>query len=561
MNSQIHRALKPGAIFTQRVTQYPTVSEQRIDLLRNWVISSDQNWFKSIYDGGGAFARWSDMGKICGMPADEISRALDELTFYAKLLHSGSTSSVRLSPVKNVWFGDTLVDAETSLMFAQWAAEALDEDGSKVTGNGYHVSGLVDPLSYPLDYSCAYLFVNPTRSPEESLTAPVQSAPTHSIHLLQKSLGKRVYLPADPSEWTASKNYSMLPTDFHVNKEGKTQITSYINNLHPVKHKRLYPLIARIFAALVPALEQTLTDILHPVYANNVSEPSEWYAYDGTCPEPHKLSRVNGESHHFWSMKKERNRMMTERAYERWERAKTWVGPKPRPFVAPSRPISPYSLCGRKVQAVVRMDNLVIHPESPASVATEWQVQGLSNERIMATGVYFYSVENIAPGSSISFREAVCGSFTDKYNFDLEVLSKAYGLEIDPTNTNSENLTISKVLGTLEVQQGRCLVFPNTYQSRFVDMKLKDKSKPGVCKMLQFFYVDPATRVPSSAMVPPRQQGWSNNAAMQPMSPEHAKAVREQMSDERNACNRMASERLFEPQILSGLGKPLSLSQ
>ncbi|KAJ2380600.1 hypothetical protein GGI23_007762, partial [Coemansia sp. RSA 2559] len=275
LNSQIHRALKPGAIFAQRVTQYPTVSEQRIDLLRNWVISSDQHWFKRIYDGGNTFARWSDMGKICGMPADEISRALDELTFYAKLLHNKSTSNVRLSSVKNVWFGDLLVDAETSLMFAQEAAVALDRDVSKVTGNGYHVSGLVDPLLYPLDYSCAYVFVEPTRSPEESLTAPIQSVPKHSIHLLQKSLGKRVYLPAGPSEWTVSKNYSMLPTDFLVNKKGKTQITSYINNLHPVKHQKLYLLIAKIFAAFVPVLEQTLTDMLHPVYANNISEPSE----------------------------------------------------------------------------------------------------------------------------------------------------------------------------------------------------------------------------------------------------------------------------------------------
>ncbi|KAJ2396990.1 hypothetical protein GGI23_003697 [Coemansia sp. RSA 2559] len=246
---------------------------------------------------------------------------------------------------------------------------------------------------------------------------------------------------------------------------------------------------------------------------------------------------------------------MAERAYEKWEKAKTWVGPKPGPFITPSRPISPYSLCGRELQAVVCMENLVVHPASSASVATEWKVQGLSNERIVATGVYFYSVENIAPGSSISFREATCGSLTDKYNFDLEVISRAYGLELDPTNTKDKHLTICKVLGTLDVQQGRCLVFPNTYQSRFVDMKLKDKSKPGVCKMLQFFYVDPATRVPSSAMVPPRQPGWSNNTAMQPMSPEHAKAVREQMLDERDVCNRIASERLFEPRILSGLGK------
>ncbi|KAJ1662093.1 hypothetical protein IW140_006262 [Coemansia sp. RSA 1813] len=547
MDKQVRRTLKPGAIFTQRITQYPTVPEQRIDLLRNWVISSEKSWFKKIYDGGDAFARWSDMGKICGLQPDEVSRALDELTYYAKLHNVSTNSNVRLSHVKHVWFGDA---TKTSSIFAQ-VAEGLEEGEMSATAKGYHVVGFVDPLLYPLDYSCVYRFREPTRTPEEALTAPIYKFPKHSIHALRSSLGKRIHLPVELNEWTVSKRYSMLPTDFYINKEGEAHATSYINNLHPVKHREMYRLIANILTTFVPVLEQSLTDVLHPACTIPVNEPSEWYTHDGECPGPYEVDRLDKDGYG-WSKKQERKRIMANNAYERWERTKTWVGPKPRPFIAPSRPISPYTLCDRKLQAVVQMDNIVVYPGSN-NATTEWKVQGMANERIIATGVYFYSIENVAPGASISFREATCGSFSDRYNFDLEVLSKAYGVEIDPLAAKAGQLTVTKGLGVLDIQHGQCVVFPNTYQSRFLNMKPKDKSKPGVCKMLQFLFMDPATQVPSSAIIPPRQQGWRNGTAIQPISPEDAKAVRNQMLGERNVCNHIASERLFEPWIL-GLG-------
>ncbi|KAJ1888929.1 hypothetical protein LPJ71_008339 [Coemansia sp. S17] len=39
-------------------------------------------------------------------------------------------------------------------------------------------------------------------------------------------------------------------------------------------------------------------------------------------------------------------------------------------------------------------------------------------------------------------------------------------------------------------------------------LKLEDSTKPGHCKMLTFYVVDPSTRIPSTEIVPPQQQDW-----------------------------------------------------
>jgi len=44
-------------------------------------------------------------------------------------------------------------------------------------------------------------------------------------------------------EMYCSQKYQWLPTDFEVNQEGKVKIKSYINNLHPVEHEDMYPVL------------------------------------------------------------------------------------------------------------------------------------------------------------------------------------------------------------------------------------------------------------------------------------------------------------------------------
>ncbi|KAJ2487832.1 hypothetical protein IWW37_005092 [Coemansia sp. RSA 2050] len=58
------------------------------------------------------------------------------------------------------------------------------------------------------------------------------------------------------------------------------------------------------------------------------------------------------------------------------------------------------------------------------------------------------------------------------------------------------------------IKDGLHLVFTNTLQYKIPELKLTDKKKPGHCKSLTFYFVDPSTRIPSTAIAPPQQQNW-----------------------------------------------------
>ncbi|KAJ2824214.1 hypothetical protein GGI24_003468 [Coemansia furcata] len=124
----------------------------------------------------------------------------------------------------------------------------------------------------------------------------------------------------------------------------------------------------------------------------------------------------------------------------------------------------------------------------------------MANERIIATGIYYYDVENIAE-SNLRFRESVDAFDIDYEQDDHRGVKLAYGID-----TYYEKL--SQDIGHIEIKNGRSIVFPNTYQHQVSSFKLADPTKPGHRKILAFFFIDPATRVPSTEIVPPQQQSW-----------------------------------------------------
>ncbi|PRP74855.1 hypothetical protein PROFUN_09555 [Planoprotostelium fungivorum] len=55
-----------------------------------------------------------------------------------------------------------------------------------------------------------------------------------------------------------SQRFQWLPAEFPVGHDGKVKIDSYINNMHPIKHRQLYNTIGKIFERFVPLLEKVL---------------------------------------------------------------------------------------------------------------------------------------------------------------------------------------------------------------------------------------------------------------------------------------------------------------
>ncbi|KAJ1792081.1 hypothetical protein LPJ59_004886, partial [Coemansia sp. RSA 2399] len=340
-----------------------------------------------------------------------------------------------------------------------------------------------------------------------------------------------------------SKKYCWLPTEFLVNDDGSAEIKSYINNLHPVRHKEFYPTVAKVFSKFVPLLEQVVTDLAHPRDARVKPDVSNWHVTDEPEPEDYDASDY-------------------EERHESWMEGRQFVHPQPEPFVTPERPAEPYCLRGRKLQAIFKMSNIQLTPENPEYEGGSWHVEAMANERIIATGIYYYDVENITE-SSLAFREGFDQYVPYEQN-DAEGVRLGYGIE----GGWDEEESIVQNVGEVETQNGRCIVFPNVYQHKVGGFKLADPTKPGHRKIFAFFFIDPSTRIPSTEIVPPQQQDWWTETLTDaghlselpslvqktiydnvsfPLSLDDAKSVRLDLMAERTARNANAGEELFAP--------------
>ncbi|KAJ2074980.1 hypothetical protein GGI13_001684 [Coemansia sp. RSA 455] len=150
------------------------------------------------------------------------------------------------------------------------------------------------------------------------------------------------------------------------------------------------------------------------------------------------------------------------------------------------------------------MTNIELNSKWPIYDDKDRKLEGLNNKCIIATGIYFYDMANIMT-SSLRFREVLCCWDFEAKQFDINSVVKAYGIEQDRLEDGE---FASQELGSVDIKDGRCLVFPNTYQYKMPKLKLADKTKPGHCKMLTFYFVDPSTRIPSTEIAPLQQQGW-----------------------------------------------------
>jgi hypothetical protein len=258
-----------------------------------------------------------------------------------------------------------------------------------------------------------------------------------------------------------SAQFQWLPSEFNVDEDGKVKIASYINNLHPEVHADLYTSLASIFEEFVPLFNKVLTDVIHPRQPR--FKPDDYHWNEDT--EEYELKDV----------------------------------PVFKPIPPPRNVVN---LNGRELQVIVKLANIVLTPEDPKYKGGVWHVEGMTNERIVATGIYYYASENISE-SRLEFRQAVKMpdlEFLDEKDEKQSMAAAIYGI-IQGSPGNQK-------LGSILTKEDRCIVFPNLYQHKVAPFKLVDPTKPGVRKILVFFLVDPATPVLSTANVPPQQSEW-----------------------------------------------------
>ncbi|KAG8943130.1 hypothetical protein FRC04_003210 [Tulasnella sp. 424] len=321
--------------------------------------------------------------------------------------------------------------------------------------------------------------------------------------------GKRHLEPLKPpvrdqDSWSYSEKFSWIPTNFQLSKNGEpAKAQGYINNVHPEQHKDLIPVIEGLVGRFSLLWDRVLTD-LHPL--NEDSLPGrvrvvgmyEWQETETSPAEPE------------WDVYQRLGREEWERQYAAWEESRVIAVPtvSKRGYREGDKNITRrkvyYSIQAKQVQVIVKLANIYLTPEKPEYPGGKWHVEGMANERIVASGIYYYDCENITE-SQLAFRQAV--SFNRRVGYeqsDDRGIKLTWGLE--------EGAGSNQVVGAVKTSADRCIAFPNIYQHQVSSFKLIDPSKPGHRKIVALFLVDPEHRIPSTTDIPPQQAHWTREA-------------------------------------------------
>ncbi|MFG3245760.1 DUF4246 domain-containing protein [Streptomyces sp. NPDC048187] len=441
-------------------------------------------------------ARWTREAVDQGLTEAQIRYVLAELAHYAAL--RDARTGVEVSAVDGVWQSDTLVDDALRSRLRE-AVRVLEEVPEAERDWHPGSDGQVLDLVHP---SLFCLVKDVSGAPERAWRNPTNRYARHEF----------------------SERFQWLPTDVDVHEDGTVTFRSYVNNVHPETHRALTLVLPDVFARMRPLLENVLTDLRHPRPLRIEADPYGWY--DSEPEYPDKASFDDDEAY-------KAALLAAEEAQDDWWENRRPVVPDAPDFTPPEVPDASarVDLRGRRLQVIVKLATVHLTPDKPEYAGGSWHVEGMLNERIVSTGIYYWDSENITE-SRLGFRAAL--DDPDYEQNDDNGLREVYGLEDEDA--------LNQVLGSASTPAGRCLAFPNVLQHRVDSFRLADPTRPGHRKILAFFLVDPSETIVSTSDVPP-QQPWSDTSTM---TLEQARAFREELMRERKFFVDEHNEQLYE---------------
>ncbi|CAM5640810.1 hypothetical protein STANM337S_06329 [Streptomyces tanashiensis] len=458
-------------------------------------IRAKPGWFDKRNDAD-IVARWTREAIAQGLTGAQIRYVLAELAHYAAL--RDERTGVEVSGVDGVWHSDTLIDDKlrTRLREAVRVLEQVPEaERDWHPGSGGQVLDLVHP-------SLFCLVREASGAPERAWENPADRC----------------------AKYEFSERFQWLPTDADVSDDGDVTFRSYVNNVHPEVHHELAAVLPDLFARLRPLFENVLTDLRHPRPPRIEADPFGWYDSGPEYPSRSSFSEdeAYAEARRAWG-----------RAHDDWWENRRPAVPDAPAFTPPESPDASarVDLRGRGLQVIVKLATLHLTPDEPEYAGGSWHVEGMLNERIVSTGIFYWDSENITE-SRLSFRAALDEPHYEQN--DDDGLREVYGLEDEDA--------LNQMLGSTATPAGRCLAFPNILQHRVDSFRLTDPTRPGHRKILAFFLVDPSERIVSTSDVPP-QQPWSDTSTM---TLEQARDFREQLMRERKFFVDEHNEQLYE---------------
>lgn len=180
-------------------------------------------------------------------------------------------------------------------------------------GSDEQVLDLLHPSLFPLIYGRSRILPTDTINLDSCIRASgegeVVPAPIeHDCKLGEKTSWRSLRGQGATDYW--SSRFQWLPSNVSFTDSEGVKITSYINNLHPVHHKALYPVIEKFIVKSIPAWELVLSSYMSWIPIEDLRVPMTKTKYEFP----------NGEE-----VPKEVGQEFTEDEDEYWELRDQWV--------------------------------------------------------------------------------------------------------------------------------------------------------------------------------------------------------------------------------------------
>ncbi|KAH1286340.1 hypothetical protein KXW65_009012 [Aspergillus fumigatus] len=168
------------------------------------------------------------------------------------------------------------------------------------------------------------------------------------------------------------------------------------------------------------------------------------------------------------------------------------------------------------LQIIVKLGGIELAPDNPSFLGEDWHVDGLANEHIAGVALYCFDLGNVA-NPRISFAHEISMDADDfsfsYFNWDIPYLERLFGVQNEKPSFQE--------LGSVSIRQGGLIAFPNCIYHRLESFELVDKARPGRCRFLTLWLVDPYYRIRSTRNVPPQRLDWWEQEARSHLSSAH----------------------------------------
>ncbi|KAJ7764892.1 hypothetical protein B0H16DRAFT_431525 [Mycena metata] len=414
----------------------------------------------------------------CVMTEKMIDYVLAELEGHVKI--ADNERGIERGCFEAIWYSDRLISDDV-LQRLKSSVQALEDvpHSEKDWHPGSH--GQVLDLVHPSLYCVVY---NLTRAYQRG--KPRTTANFRPVRALLE----------DEELWT-SHDFCWLPSDFAIDPDGIVALSSpYINNLHPV-HAPLYHVIEEVLTAFMPMFERVLGDANREGGRLPFSDTGRLqkvgciWGPDGE-PFPEEEPGSDEDEDEF---------------YDKFLATVPRVLPQAKEYTGQLEAgFEPVNLRGRTVQCIIKLANIHLTTENPEYAGGSWHVEGMANENIVASGIYYYDTENVTE-SKLAFRVPIAEPEYHKQG-DSECMRTLYGMK-------TEDFCVQDI-GAVPTRAGRALSWTNLFQHRVSPFNLADPTKPGHRKILAIFLVDPTKEpIVSATDVPPQQAEWAAEAFLE----------------------------------------------